>query len=65
MYALLTYKHSSFSIAILEYIVISNLSIEEARLLILKREQVYLDLIFEVDEPLTYNINKIAGSLLG
>lgn len=63
--ALLTHGHSKFSLEIVEYIDISNLSKKEARLLILKREQYFLDLIFKEVEPNTYNILKIAGSSLG
>jgi group I intron endonuclease len=63
--ALLIHGYSKFSLSILEYIDISNLSPEEARKLILLREQYFLDCIFSVDEPNTYNILKIAGSLLG
>lgn len=65
--ALIEYTHSAFSLAILEYVEITNLSLEEVRLLILKREQYYLDLIFEVDfgAPNTYNLNPTAGSRLG
>jgi group I intron endonuclease len=63
--ALLFHGHSAFSIPILEYIDITGLSKEEARKLILEREQYYLDLIFLDDEPNTYNILKEAGSSLG
>lgn len=52
--------YSAFSLTIIEYINISNLSKEEARLLILSREQYYLDSL----QP-EYNILKIAGSSLG
>jgi group I intron endonuclease len=51
-------------LAILEYINISNLSKEKAHLLILEREQNYLNKIFSEDEPSTYNILKTAGSSL-
>ena len=44
--ALLYHIHLAFSLAILEYIDINNLSKEEARKLILSREQYYLGLIF-------------------
>jgi hypothetical protein len=44
----------------LEYIDVSNLPKEEARKLILEREQYYLDLL----KP-EYNILKVAGSSLG
>jgi group I intron endonuclease len=63
--ALLCHGYSAFSLSILEYIDISNLSTEEVRLLIIKRKQYYLDLIFSEDEPNTYNILKLVGSLLG
>jgi len=63
--ALLQHTHSAFSLSILEYIDISNLSKEDARKLILEREQYYLDLIFSENEPNTYNILKVAGSRLG
>lgn len=63
--ALIYHTHSAFSLSILEYINISNLSKEEALQLILSREQYYLDLIFSKDESNTYNILKVAGSLLG
>jgi len=63
--ALLFHGHSSFSLVILEYIDISNISKEKARLLILEREQYYLDLIFKEIEPNTYNILTTAGSSLG
>jgi group I intron endonuclease len=63
--ALVCHKHSAFSLSILEYIDISGLSKEEARELILAREQCYLDFMFEADEPKTYNILKVAGSSLG
>jgi group I intron endonuclease len=41
--ALLDYGHSSFSLSILEYIDITNLSEDKARKLILEREQYYLN----------------------
>jgi group I intron endonuclease len=63
--ALLHHGYSAFSLSILELIDISNLSKEEARKIILEREQVYLDLIFKEAEPNTFNILKVAGSLLG
>lgn len=55
--------HSAFPLCILEYINISDLSKKEAQKL--PREQDYLDLIFSEDAPNTYNLLKIAGSLLG
>jgi len=63
--ALLHHTYSAFSLSILEYIDITGLSKEEARELILEREQYYLDLIFLNDESNTYNILKEAGSSLG
>lgn len=63
--ALIHHTHSAFSLSILEYIDISNLSKEEARKLILTREQIYLDLIFSEDQRNTYNLLLVAGSLLG
>jgi len=63
--AILRHGHSTFSLSIIEYIDISNLDQEKARNLILSREQVYLDLIFSIDKPNTYNILKVAGSPLG
>ena len=62
---LLYHTHSAFSFSILEYIDISNLSKKEAREKILEREQYYLDCIFSMDEPNTYNILLVAGSSLG
>jgi hypothetical protein len=41
--AIITHTHSAFSLSILEYINIENLSKEDARKLILDREQYYLD----------------------
>jgi len=58
--ALLRHTHSAFSLSILQYIDVSNLSKKEARILILSREQYYIDLI----QP-KYNILKVAGSSLG
>lgn len=63
--ALLEHTHEAFSLTILEIIEISDKSIEEARELILSREQVYLNIIFSDDEPNTYNLLKMAGSSLG
>jgi group I intron endonuclease len=64
--ALLLHGYEAFSISILEHIDISNLSKEEARLLILKREQYFLDnMLFSEPKPETYNILQTAGSLLG
>jgi group I intron endonuclease len=58
--AILYHDYSSFSLTILEYIDISNLSKEEARNLILEQEQYYIDIL----SP-GYNINPIARSRLG
>lgn len=63
--ALRLYGYSAFSFSILEIIDITDLSKEEARKLILEREQYYLDFIFSLDDPNTYNILPIAGSRLG
>lgn len=62
--ALLLHGHSAFTLTILEYINISNLSKAEARKLILSREQYYLDDFRKRELPM-YNILKTAGSLLG
>jgi group I intron endonuclease len=58
--ALKSHLHSAFSLAIVEHVDIPNLSKEEARDLILSREQFYLDEL----QP-EYNILKVAGSSLG
>jgi hypothetical protein len=58
--ALLHHGYGAFSLAILEYIDISHLSKEDARKLVLSKEQYYLDTL----SP-HYNINPIAGSRLG
>lgn len=58
--ALLHHGYSSFNLSILEYVDISNLSKEDARKLILEREQFYINSL----SP-EYNILKIAGSSLG
>jgi group I intron endonuclease len=58
--AIILHNHSAFSLAILEHIDISNLSKENARKLILEREQYYID-SFNPE----YNILLIAGSTLG
>lgn len=58
--ALAHHGYSAFSLSILEYIDVKNLSKEEARKLILEREQAYIDNL----KP-EYNINLIAGSRLG
>lgn len=63
--AIIHHGHSAFSLDILEYIDISNLGKEDARKLILEREQSYLNIIFsQEDKRDTYNILKTAGSLL-
>lgn len=58
--ALAYYGYSAFSLTILEYIDISDLSKKEAHKLILEREQFYIDKL----KP-EYNINPVAGSRLG
>lgn len=58
--ALICHTHSAFSLSILEYIDISNLYKKEARVLILSREQFFLDTLLP-----DYNILKVAGSSLG
>lgn len=58
--ALLLHTHSAFSLYILEILDITNLDKEEARLLILKLEQFYIDLF----KP-EFNILPTAGSSLG
>lgn len=63
--ALILHTHSAFCLSILNYIDVSNLDKEKARLLILETEQYYLDIIFSFDEPNTYNLLKVAGSSLG
>jgi group I intron endonuclease len=63
--AIIFHTHSAFSLSILEYVDVSNLDKEDARKLILSREQHFLDLLFSEDKPNTYNILKVAGSLLG
>jgi group I intron endonuclease len=63
--ALTHHGHSAFSLSIIKYIDISNLNIEEARKLILEREQHFLDLRFSGDKPNIYNLLTTAGSLLG
>lgn len=63
--ALLLHGHSAFSLTILKYIDITNLSKEEARELILSSEQYFLDLIFSPIRLNSYNILPTAGSRLG
>lgn len=58
--ALLYHGYFGFSLAILEYVDISNLSLEQAKKLIVAREQFYIDSL----EP-AYNLLSIAGSRLG
>lgn len=63
--AIISHGYSAFSLSILEYIDVSNLSKIETRLLILSREQLNLDRMFLEDKSDSYNILKIAGSPLG
>jgi len=63
--ALVLHTHSVFSLSILDYIDISDLSKEEARESILNCKQFFLDSIFLEDVPNTYNILQVAGSSLG
>lgn len=58
--ALLDHGYSAFTLTILEYIDTSNLSKDKAKILILEREQYYLDNMLP-----EFNILKVAGSLLG
>ena len=58
--ALYNYGYSAFNLTIIEHIDVSNLSKNETKVLILEREQHYLDTL----EP-EYNILKVAGSSLG
>jgi group I intron endonuclease len=58
--ALLSYGFSAFSLTILEYTYIANFPKDEAKKLIIEREQHYIDSILP-----EYNILKTAGSLLG
>jgi len=58
--ALKHYGYSAFSLSIIEYINIQNLSKNETKKLILEREQYYINLL----NP-EYNLLKVAGSLLG
>jgi group I intron endonuclease len=62
--ALLSHGYSAFSLTILEYIDISNLSKADARKLIIEREQYYLDKFNKEKVPM-YNLLKFAGSSLG
>lgn len=63
--SILHHTHEAFSLAILEYIDISSLDLEQAREKILEREQYFLDKIFSVKDPNIFNINPTAGSRLG
>lgn len=63
--ALLRYSHSVFCLQIIEQIDITGLSLEEAQIKILSREQYYLNIIFSNNKDNIYNINPIAGSSLG
>jgi NUMOD3 motif/GIY-YIG catalytic domain/NUMOD1 domain len=58
--ALLDHGYSAFSLVIIEYIDITNLSIEKSKELILEKEQYHLDNFLP-----EYNILKVAGSSLG
>jgi hypothetical protein len=58
--AIICHTHSAFSLSILEYIDISNLSKDKAKALILGQEQYYIDSLMP-----EYNILKIAGNSLG
>src|SRR5690606_17929532 len=58
--ALINYEHSAFSLAILEYLDIANLSNNEARKLLIEREQFYIDTL----KP-KYIILEVAGSSYG
>jgi hypothetical protein len=57
---LLHHGYSAFSLAIIEYIDITNLSFDKSKELILGKEQNHLDKSLP-----EYNILKVAGSLLG
>jgi group I intron endonuclease len=63
--ALLHHTHSAFSLSILKYTDILNLDKKEAQKLILQSEQFFLDIIFSLDKPNTYNILQVAGSPIG
>jgi group I intron endonuclease len=56
----LKYGYQSFTLEILEIVDVNNLNSTEARIMLLEREQYYIDLL----KP-EYNILKIAGSNLG
>jgi len=58
--ALLSHGYSAFSLTIYEYINIQYLPKDEARKLILEREQLYIDILGP-----NYNLLKTAGSSLG
>jgi hypothetical protein len=55
--AFLLHRYSSFSLSILDYVKIGNLSKDQARTKILECEQFCMDIL----RP-GYNINPIAGS---
>ena len=66
--AIITHTHSAFSLFIFEYINIENLSKEDARKLILSREQYYLDTLepFPPARPaLFYNRAGTRGKVRG
>lgn len=68
--ALFDHGDSSFSLTILEYLDITNLSKDESRKLLLQREQHYINTLSPVRPPPpgggpVYNINPIAESRLG
>ncbi|BDC33840.1 hypothetical protein EMPS_mp27 (mitochondrion) [Entomortierella parvispora] len=58
--AIISHGHSAFSLSILEYIDITNLSKEKIKALIFSKEQYYFDLYLP-----EYNTQKIARSSLG
>lgn len=58
--SLLKYGYQSFTLEILEIVNVDNLNSTEARIMLLDREQYYIDLL----KP-DYNILKVAGSNLG
>lgn len=63
--ALLHHTHSTFSLHIIEHIDIKGFSLEEARNMVLDKEQFYLDIIFSINKENIFNINPTAGSSLG
>jgi group I intron endonuclease len=58
--ALLAHGYSSFSVSILNYVDITNLSIYETKTKILQCEQFFIDTLLP-----EFNITSTAGSLLG